>query len=288
MRFGPFIQISPALAVAAPAGRRGRGSRRPRWGPARPRARVGDVVVAEVARTDTRWSRSCRTRCSGGPREALLDPVDELGRSRGPAAADAGQLRRVELGEARRLEQVPALGRHPDELRSPSRLDEPERGLGVPAVHHHQLQPGAEAREHHRDAAGDVEQRHDQDERRRLRGLPRAAPSGPPRSPWMRRRSRRPSGPGRPPGGWRRPPSGCRWSPTCRGSWRRPRGPPPPRAWTSPRATTSSKRSTPGGFRLVARPGPRSPGPRGAAGDARARPTRRVGDQQGCPESSKA
>ncbi len=127
---------------------------------------MGHVVVAGVARTEAVGLGHAVADVGPAPGEALLDPVHELGRRRRPAAADAGQRRRVVGGERRALQHVPALGRHADEGGDPLGLDEAQGGLGVPAVHHHELELHPEARQHHRDAAGDVEERDDQDEAR--------------------------------------------------------------------------------------------------------------------------
>ena len=66
-----------------------------------------------------------------------------------------------------RLQQVEALRRHADEVGDLLPLDQLEGPVGVPLVHDHELQAGRPARQHHGDATGDVEERHDEDERRR-------------------------------------------------------------------------------------------------------------------------
>ena len=64
---------------------------------------------------------------------------------------------------------------HADEVGDPLPLDQLEGPLGVPLVHHHELQAAGEARQHHRHAAGHVEQRHDEDERRAARPARRSS-----------------------------------------------------------------------------------------------------------------
>ncbi len=131
---------------------------------------MADEVVARVARPVGVGLGHAVADGRPALGEALLDPGDHLGRHGRPAAAHRREAGGVEVLEAGRLEHVPALRGHADERGDPLALDDLERPLGVPAVHHHQLHARREARQHHRHQAGDVEQRHDQDQDRR-RGL---------------------------------------------------------------------------------------------------------------------
>ena len=124
-----------------------------------------DVVVTGVPRAERVGLGHAVADVGPTTGKGIVDPLDELDRCRCSPAADGGERRGVVLGEGRALEQVPALGRDADERGDPFGLDQAQGDLRIPAVHHHQLHLQAEAREHDGNAAGDVEERHDQDER---------------------------------------------------------------------------------------------------------------------------
>src|ERR1035441_3131424 len=87
--------------------------------------------------------------------------------ARATGAAHGWERTGVILLEVGALEQVPRLGGYADEVRHLVALDQLQGALRLPAMHHHQLEMPREAAHHHRDAPGDVKERHDQDEARR-------------------------------------------------------------------------------------------------------------------------
>jgi hypothetical protein len=65
------------------------------------------------------------------------------------------------------VDEIPTLRRHADEVRDLLAFDDFESLAGIPLVHDHQLEAGNETTHQHRNAPGDMEQRHDENERRR-------------------------------------------------------------------------------------------------------------------------
>ena len=147
--------------------------------------------------------------------ETSGDPLDQRRRCRGATTADGPQAGGVELTEPWRVDQIPALRRHTDEVGDPFPLDQLQGLLGVPPIHDHQLRLGHEAAHQHRHAPGDMEQRDDEDEHR---GWPGAVAC---RVGWSRaHRRRRPAterhAPTRRSPRWSTPrPSGGPWCRRC-------------------------------------------------------------------------
>ena len=139
-----------------------------RHDPTRTRRLLG-VVVATVARSICVGLGHAVTDGRLAAGEAVGNLGDQRRRRWGTSPADVAQARRVELGKARRLDEIPTLRRHADEVRDLLTLDDLKRLVDVPLEHDDELHPTCEAAEHHRHTTGDVEQRHDQNERRWVR-----------------------------------------------------------------------------------------------------------------------
>ena len=135
--------------------------------------RLGDVVGARVHGGD-RGGLGQSVAVGGladGP--GLPDAPHQVGRGGRAAVGDAADRGGVELGEVGRVEHLHDHGRHAAEGGDPLALDQLERPLGIPVVHHDKLPAGGQVGDHDGVTAGGVEERH----RQQVRGL---GPFGPP------------------------------------------------------------------------------------------------------------
>ena len=129
---------------------------------------LAHVVLADVEGRD-RGGLGEPVAVAGRNRgKRLLDAAHELGRGGRAAIAHGDDAGEIPAREARRLEHLPHHGRHPAEAGEPLALDQLERPLGVPLVHHHELPAEGRIADEDRVTPRSVEEGHG-DELRLLR-----------------------------------------------------------------------------------------------------------------------
>ena len=104
-------------------------------------------------------------------RKALRNLLDEFGRGRRTATADAPQRRRVVLREVRRVNEVPTLRGHAYKVRHALTFDQLQSPLDFPLVHDDELHATGHTAEHYGHAARHMKERDDENECGRIVGV---------------------------------------------------------------------------------------------------------------------
>ena len=138
-----------------------------RWRTTSRAGRVRHVVVTTVAGAERIGLGHAVTKLRPALLEAVGHLVHQRCRCRRTATTHRAQRRRVELCKVGMVDEVPALGGHSDEVGDLLALDDLQCLTGIPLVHDHEFQSGDETAHQHRNATGHMEQRHDENERRR-------------------------------------------------------------------------------------------------------------------------